>query len=395
MRPPEGPSGEMTVSTNQLRTYGAGGFRLVEHEGDRGCPRKYKATYVEKRIPAEMVRSYALDYGSMFHDVLFLMEEEGLTPDEALERAFPAHMPPEAWKEARDDLIGYLERGASPTDRFATLEVETELDALLYVDEEFGPVHFRGFIDWIGVDLDDLSTLHVVDYKTNRHPPTEADVRGDVQMKGYHWLVMQHAARWGARRVIVHLDAVKWREIEVAFTEEEIDDWHSWAVAVVRKILRDEDGEPMLNPGCDWCPVKKDCPAFLSLPQHAADLAERVGTLQSNEEKLRWRDAANAVRLLLEKAVKSIDSEFADTARTTDVLVVGDQQWTVDTDWSTVIDLRRLHQVLDEQFYDVVATSEAKLKALTKQWSPSEASAVLGCVERVPSGTKVKRKKVD
>jgi len=398
MIPPAGPSGYPTVSTNQLRIYGAGGFRLVEHEAERGCPRQYKARYIEKRVPREVRgdRGYALDYGSYVHDVFHRMERDGLTPDEALEAAFPAHLPPEAFTEARDDVMAYMERGAAPMDRYGTLEVEATLDAELYVDPEFGPIHFRGIVDWLGIDLDDPSTAHVVDYKTNRSPPREEDVRGDVQMKGYDWLVRQHMSRWGTRRVVVHLDAVKWREVEVRFTEREIDDWHSWAVAVVRKILRDDTATPVLNPGCDWCPVKDDCPVFIGLPETAAALVEAEGTLADPEVRLRWRDAANKVRLLLEKSVKRIDEEFRASALRSGGLVVADQLWSLDTEWSTEIDLDELQRVLGrERFLEVVATSESKLKTLTKDWSASDRAEVLACVRRVPTGSKVKRKQVE
>lgn len=394
MKIPDGPSGFPTVSPTQLRTYGAGGFRLEEHEAERGCPRQYQAKYVDKRVP-DRGQVYELDYGSLIHNVLFRMEEHGEGPEEALDKEFPAWMPPEAYREALDDLHGYLERGSSPMDRFGTVGVEEHLDAELYVDEEFGPIHMRGFVDWLGIDLDDPRTLHVVDYKTNRHPPSTEDVRGDVQLKTYHWLAMKHAERWGIDRVVVHLDAIKWREVEVAFTPQEIEDWHGWAVAVVRAILRDEEAAPVVNPGCAWCPVKDDCPAFLGLPQVASSLSENLAGLEDPAEKLRWRDAANAVRLLLEKAVAAIDKEFADRARALPGgLVIGDTRWALDTEWSTEIDLLRLHEVLGDRFYEVVATSESKLKTLTKDWTPEATAAVLGCVSRVPSGSKVKKGKV-
>lgn len=393
MQIPEGPSGNPTVSPNQLRIYGAGGFRLDVGEEQRGCPRQYKARYVEKRVKDDGERSYALAYGGMFHEILFRMEEDGLNPDEALEQCFPAWMPPEAWVEARDDLTAYLERGASPTDRFATLSVENELDALLYVDEEYGPTHLRGFVDWMGVDLDEPTTLHIVDYKTNRFPPRVDDVRGDVQLKAYHWLAMQHREKYGIRRVVVHLDAVKWREIEVAYTEQEIEDWHSWCVAVVRKMWRDTEGKPVANPGCAFCPVREDCPEFIGLPAVGSDLSQGLKGLEDPERKLQWRDAANKVRLLLEKAVKSIDDEFRQRAEGEGGLVVGDTRWTMETEWSNEFDLIQLHEVLGDRFYEVVSTSQSRLETLTKGWPPGQTAAVMACVRRVPTGSKVKKGK--
>ena len=170
MQIPKGPNGHPTVSATQLRTYGAGGFLLDQQEQEQGCPRLYKAKYIEKRVP-KTDRAYPLVYGAFVHDALFLMEEEDVTPDEALERACPVDGDPARFAVARKDLTAYLERGASPVDRFATIAVETELTALLFVDDEYGPIYWRGFLDWLGLDPDLPNTLHFVDYKTDRTPP--------------------------------------------------------------------------------------------------------------------------------------------------------------------------------------------------------------------------------
>lgn len=383
------------MSPSQLRTYGAGGFRLLQQEESRGCPRQYKAKYVEERLVEPF--SYPLAYGSMVHEVLYLMEEEAIGPEEALDRCFPPELPPEAYREALDDLTDYLERGASPMDRFGTIAVEQELDALLYVDEDFGPIHFRGIIDWIGIDLNVPNLLHVVDYKTNRHPPSVDDVRGDVQLKAYHWLVRQNLKKYipsGRAKIVVHLDAIKWREVEVAFDDRDIEDWHSWAVAVVRKILRDDEGLPELNPGCAWCPVKDDCPAYDSLPTLGEEVAGQAPAIGSGDAaRLAWRDQANAVRLLLEKAVKVVDEDFKERARLGGVLAIGDVEYAAETEWEEEYDMPSLHAALDDVFYRVVTVGKGRLEKETKDWEPSRVSPVRAAIKKSPKGTKIVRRK--
>lgn len=395
MKIPAGPTDEMTVSATQLRVYGAAGFRLNTHEESKGCPRQYKAKYVD-RIVEHDPKSYALQYGSYFHQILYLMEDRGLTPDEALQEAFPSDGDPEMITEARQDLTQYMERGASPVDRFGTLAVETEMDALLYVDDEHGPVRWRGIIDWIGVDMDDPHTIHVVDYKTNRFPPSLPDVEADVQLKSYAWLVMENADRFGISRdrvrVVVHLDAIKFREVEVEYAREDIEDWQDWAIAVCRAILRDEDAEPRINPGCDYCPVRFDCPAFDALPGTARELADRLAGIEDPERRLEWRDAANRVRLLLEKQVKEIDRAFADRAMEDGALTVGSSEWVVEQVWSDKWDLPTLHEAMGDAFYRVVNPVKTRIKAVTKDWEPSAVAAVNAAVERQPGELKAKRK---
>ena len=71
-----------------------------------------------------------------------------------------------------------------------------DLDALLYIDEDFGPIYLRGKLYWIGVDPETPGVVHVVDWKTNRTPPSDDSVRGDVQLPAYHWLVRENAERF-------------------------------------------------------------------------------------------------------------------------------------------------------------------------------------------------------
>jgi hypothetical protein len=238
--------------------------------------------------------------------------------------------------------------------------------------------------------------LHAVDYKTNRRPPTVEDVRGDIQLKIQHLVTAANAGVFGLRepRVVMHLDAVKWREIEVSYTDTEIEDLRTWLIAVVRTILRDEEGAPQLNPGCGWCPVRHDCPAFASLPEVAVAANGVLPLLDTDEAKLAWRTRANKMRLLLEKAVKDIDDGFERRARADGELVVGDTKWEVETEWTTQVDLRALHAVMDDAFYDVVATSKTKIEKAVAEWPASLLGAVRGCYSSVATGTKVVRRKV-
>jgi PD-(D/E)XK nuclease superfamily len=396
MKIPDGPNGFPTLSASQFRTYGTGGFLLEFNEEPKGCPRKYHAKYVDRvDLPQEF--SYPLVYGGLFHQVMFLMDEKGLTPEEAAEEAFDPSMPQEMWTELRADLENYMARGASPSDRFAVMEVEAELTALLYEDEEFGPVYYRGFLDWIGVDMDFQTVIHLIDYKTNRAPARREDLLGDVQLRGYHWLALQNADRFVQvpnPRVVTHLDVVKFNDVEVAYSASDIEDWHSWAVAMARKILRDEEHLPVLNTMCSSCPIRFDCPAFDAMPEHGAELVTELTGLHDPLKRLEWRDRANRVRLNLDKSVKAIDSEFKSAALTAPVFVGGDV-FKKEADYSTVVDLPRLQELLGTEFWKIAGTSKTAVEALVKDWEPSRRALVLACFRREMTGEKVVRRAVE
>lgn len=383
-----------TLSASQLRTYGTGGFTLTEHEAEKGCPRKYRAKYVEG-LKEDGPKPYPLLYGSFFHNIMFLMEEKGLTPDQALAEAFEPGMPQEAWTEAREDLDNYMARGATPADRFGTVAVEAELKALLYVDEEYGPTYYRGFLDMIGIDLELPNVLHSLDYKTNRQPPKQEDLRGDVQLRGYDWLLRNNWQQWVSQepRIVTHLDVVKFRDVEVVYTPEEIDDWHSWAVAVARKIWRDEEALPILNEGCAHCFVQDSCPAFNALPSLAEALTKEGTGLLDPVQRLAWADKANRMRLLLEKSVKNIVEDFKEKAMREGVLEIGDVEFRAETDFKDVVDLRLLHDLLSEdKFYEAISASKSSVEKVTKGMPASEKAKVETAIKRNINGTKVVRK---
>jgi RecB family exonuclease len=385
-----------TLSASQLRKYGTGGFTLTEHESEKGCPRQYKARYVDG-LQEEGPKSYPLLYGSLFHDIMFKMEEDGLTPDDALAAAWEPWMPQEAWTEAREDLDNYMARGATPADRFGTLEVEAELKALLYVDEEYGPTYYRGFLDMIGIDLELPNVLHSLDYKTNRQPPKTEDMQGDVQLRGYDWLLRKNYERWMKQppRIVTHLDVIKYRDMEIVYSDADIEDWESWAIAVARKIWRDNEALPILNEGCAFCFVQDTCPAFNALPSLAEKVLEEGSGLTDPVYRLAWMDKANSLRLLLEKSVTKMADEFKSKALTAGKVIVGDDTFEAMPAYKDEVNLRRLHELLaEDKFYEAISASKTSVQKALKGMDVSERAEIESAtIERVVSGTKVVRTK--
>lgn len=396
MRIPKRKDGEEPcLHTQHLRTYGAGGFRLTMQEEMRGCPALYRAKYVDYRVPAGEER-WQLSYGTAIHRALYLMEERAIGPEEALEQAWPADLPIELWKEAKADLNRYLERGG-PMNRFGTIAVEQHLEALLYEDDEYGPVFFGGTIDWMGIDTEEPWVLHVVDYKTNRFPPSREDVKGDVQLMGYDWLVRQHWERYMGDafqpQVVVHLDAIKYRDVEWRFGEVDLEDWQAWASAIARRILRDEEADPKLNPGCSWCPIKLDCKAFRKLPGLGTTVAEKRAVTRI-EQLWEWRCEAAATKKALDAGIEEVDAMLKGKAEADGEFVIGDRRWYVDVDWKKEWDLQKLQALLGDRFYDVISVGIGKLDALKESLDPELADAVEHCVTKEPTGKRVKNEKV-
>lgn len=271
-----------------------------------------------------------------------------------------------------------------------------------------------------------LAGSHLIPtHNTNRHPPSVEDVRRDIQGKIYVWLVKQCFEQLGLDnrpQAVFHLDAIKWRELPpILYSEADLEALHAWIVALVRKILRDDDHQPVVNEGCAFCFVKDTCPAYRSLPDLASELitvrppgpkgkpphripwtpeeydclveAYETELKQYQDDLVAWRDKANAMRLLLEKAVKETDSRFIADAQTLGSVRAGGYRWEVVTKWVQTQDIRRLHQLMGEDFWDAVTTSKTRLEKIVKDWPPDLAEGVLACIRSEPDGTTVTKVK--
>lgn len=366
---------------------------MASQETVQGCPAQYKARYVDWRVVASK-SSPALSFGTLIHDVLYRMETDPIGPEEALSECWPIDLELSHWREAVDLLNDYLARGG-PMAKYGTLAVELGLYSLLYEDEEFGPVYFGGRLDWLGVDLENPSVLHLVDYKTNQFPPSLKDVQGDIQLMSYDWLVRQNWAELGMigePTVVSHLDAVRWREIEHVFDKQELDEWQEWASAIARKLLRDKDGKEELNAYCGWCPIKLDCKAFQKLPGEGESMLERRTKL-SLDELVTWRDDAAAAVKVLKSGIDEVDEMLKVRATQISPLVVGDSTWTYEPRMQNELDKEALLELIgSDDFVRLAGFSKSGLDAFARS-KPELKEEIKKVWSREPNGMTVARKK--
>jgi hypothetical protein len=394
---PTDKEGRPRFSITQFRTFGAADLVLDGMETPRGCPYQYKRKYVTKDVPRQE-RPAPLARGSLFHDVLHTMERDSVGPEEALEVCWPPRMPPNEFGVVKEVLMKYLDRGG-PMVRYGTLDHELDLTVQLYVDDDFGPVMFRGILDWLGLDLQDQSLLHCVDYKSNLQPPKTADLRGDLQLLSQNWLlhrdeVWNRYLRGQPKRTVMHLDAIRYRDVAVRFTPGELEEWHAWAVAVARRILRETDWRPSLNPGCSYCPVQHDCFKWQELPGTAETVAMRR-TGEEPEQVWTRLQELKRVKKLVDDAAKTAQTKLEDLTRVRKVLQVGDEVWTLDTGWETEVDYDGLQSILGDRFVLAVSTSKAAVERATAGMPAADRHAALAMLTRLPAGQYVKKTKAE
>ena len=389
--------GRQYVSASLLRTYGAE-MTLAGGEAPKGCPAKYRAQYHDKTL--RRMTSPQLTFGLIVHEALRIMEDDAAGPEEALSRAWSEHageyLTPVDYQEALDDLRAYVARPSTPLDRYAVLATEQYLEALLYVDPEYGEIWYRCRVDAIALDHDQPALVHVGDWKTNRNPPSLDDVKGDIQLKGNAWCVYQCAEQLVPHipqpRVVVHLDAIKHRELPaVYYTPADMEAWYEWTVALVKRILRDQDGRPRINEGCAYCPLRDTCPAYQQIPDLAVELAQVKPA--DRDDLADWRDRVAAAWSLLDKAKKDVDARFMADADREDGLVAGGWQWRREGNWINRIDARRFHRIVgDDTFYDAVTVTKRALETAAKSVDPETAVEIGRCLSRQVDGSKIVRR---
>lgn len=394
---PRNAAGHVQVSISQLRRYGAVDLLDAGAEAIRGCPRAYALTYGGPPVPE--VPNPAGELGSVLHRALHRMETHTCGPEDALGAVWPATLGPDEMDTAREILLGYLER-EGPMTRYATLGTELDLVVPLYVDDEFGPVMFRGIIDNLSIDPTEPDIVHVIDHKSASRPVAAHTLQGDVQLRGYAWLV----GRWWAgqhgappARVVAHLDLLRYSDIPIEYTAHELEVWHAWACAMVRTMLRDTAAMPILNDGCTFCPVRWSCPAWRGLPGVGESMAARLTGLGVDKLTDLFEDADRVHKLLKKQAEQSKAVLDAET-KARGALRVGGELWTVEPDSKNVADVLGMARLLlpdhPTVFATAVKSSRTAAEKAGRGLDLSLRDELLGCIGSVPDGEKVVRRKV-
>ncbi len=349
----------MRIPGNELHhrhiaTYGHGGDSFTEEE-EQGCPLLYKRRYVDRDV-SSVVRE-ELTYGSVIHRALYLMEEETIEPGLALERSWDASLGFDRWEEAERDMRRVIERGG-PLTLLHTLAVEEKLSAPLFDDPKLGEVTVGGIIDVLAVDseMDDpVPNLYFVDYKTVRGAPSRKEVEDWLQGWFYAWLSRANAHRWfpEAKRVniIGVYDAIKRYAIQVEYSDERLDAFETWMVAVAKKILRDDKAEPKLNPGCTWCPVRGDCPEWNGMPGDGTTLLDRL-TKGKLEFRLGQFDDTKKLISKLKKLIDDTKVVAIEKIRKEGALTIGGMVWELKQGKRREItEIKILHELMGDAFY--------------------------------------------
>lgn len=344
------------------------------------CPQKYKFEVID-RIPAK--KSSAALFGTHIHGTLrFMFSRDPLFPtlDEVI-AYFRENWPSdEKMPLASEEKEIYLAEGERMLKNFyaknapwnfSVVDLESKFEVFIEDPKSHETHVLAGRIDRI----DKIeSGYEVIDYKTTRRMPSQADVDRNLQMSIYalglqrRWphvtsdeiqlslYYLKHGEKLSTRRTA---EATEATAFEVLKTIAEIQ----------KKLATGDRFEPVPGSFCDWCPYKPMCPAWKHLYRKKQEagiknqeeidvvLKEYFSVLKEKErDEARLAELKTRIRLYMEAA--GYDRVFGEDG----YLSRSEQK-------RYRYDLEKVRSILEPlgKWESILAADERKLKLILKE----------------------------
>lgn len=247
----------------------------------RDCPQRFEfqmRRWTEGADPPEDQHPDTM-YGKIVHFCLKLIEDEDLTDDEAVQRAFDDYgkwLDPEDDPKLRADFETYRAR-----DTLGVRTLAAEMDVRVPLLEHGGKtIYFRGQIDRLYQRLDNPAVFIHRDYKSSKWPKSEEEVHSDLQMWGYNCLIYEF---WPEVDSLTQVyDQLRAGEIPTRKSALQRAKMWAWIQKQVRAILADETLSPTTNQWCPWCPIMESCTEVRRLADWSL---AKIAALSTNVEK--------------------------------------------------------------------------------------------------------------
>ncbi len=253
------------------------------------CPLKFKYQEIEKR---KAPKSKEAMLGTAVHQALHYYHGSGPhfpTLDDVLEYYRKNWVGEKVEWKGKDEERAYFEDGKKLLESYCTrndprtakiLDLEARFEAPLS-DSAVKETHLiTGKID--RVDKDDEGVIEIIDYKTAKRMPTQAQVDTSLQLSIYHLGLKQRWPELRPKKVKLSLYFLRHNEkLSTEGTEEKIEETKQRVLGVIRDIQK-SDFSPTPGPLCDWCPYRPICPMWAHeyMEEGSPGLEQIQGVLQ-------------------------------------------------------------------------------------------------------------------
>lgn len=342
----------------------------------RDCPRRFAFGMNRHTEAGEHpeAQGAATAYGSAIHEAIAFAEAKDATDTQAVQRAFDLYarwLDPEDLERMKNDLRTYRDRDYLGV---RTVAVEKEMRVPLF--ELDGQTYYlRTRIDRLYQRIDNPGVFVHVDYKSSRHPKTQAEVDEDRQFWLTNFIV--HEVYPECETLVQVYDALNFGALRVRpKSDEERELIREWAIHQITAIVADESLRATKNQWCPWCPIMESCPVIGRLTHYAmgeiAALApaEKVGrkTVVNLDPAIfevyvEQLDDVGLALKVLKRFDESVRGTIKDMPATRQGELGYETRGRMKTSWPPEA-LRAAHEVLGDEFYEAIGLTKTAVERL-------------------------------
>lgn len=273
---------------NEIRSLSASAIETFE-----GCPRRFKATYIDDRPPEET--SDAAGKGTVCHAVL-----EACVPDRISREAFIESLDVEYWRIFADksnyaDCLAMLDHWLEelPHDYFGpgrvvlAKEVKKRFLLPLAGGAKMPMTYIFDRVDKLPLSPSGFD-IEVTDYKSYRAAMSKDDVEAKIQPGLYAVAAMLEYPE--ARTVWVTYDLLRYGRVTIGFSRHDLNGIWTYLRSVTQRILEATEWPETIGLDCRWCIRKHACETLARHATAQGTLAE-VNDLEEAIERFFAIDA--------------------------------------------------------------------------------------------------------
>lgn len=283
------------------------------------CPQKYKFQEIDK---IKAPKSKEAVFGTLVHDALkYMFSRDPLFPTtEAVLAHFREGMEQSKASFTEEEKNLYCASGQdilkrfyakNPPWNFTVVDLESFFEVPL-ADEKTGATHvLAGKID--RVDKTEDGAYEIIDYKTSRKLPSQADVDTNLQLSIYHMGLLRRWPHLDPQNIRLSLYFLKAQEkLATSRSREALAETRAKTLATIREIEeKKQGGEKAFLPHpsvlCGWCAYKKICPAWRHLYQAQSLPDRQAGSNVKAQNLLEEVDIKNIIKEYFE--IKEADTK--------------------------------------------------------------------------------------
>lgn len=315
-------------------------------------------------------------YGSAIHDAIHLVETEGLTNQQAVERVWPVYAPyldPEELAMLKEDLDAY--RGDTPLG-MELIAAEQDVRVPLFVHEG-RQIYFRFKIDALYRRIEYPTAFYLRDYKSSKHKRTQADVDKDLQQWAYNFGVFELWPECSS--LIQSYEQLRFGNLTTSKNREQRAQMKAWLIETVKAVLADDKLEPKQNDFCRYCPLVITCDQTVRASRNwrgqLAVLAPM--TKEGRKTKIAFLDEGEDLERMMtevlpgmiqtrkhlemvEKALKDLIADLPSEERARMGWRLSDRKSRI----LTPDGLRQFHEAVGDSFYEMVSLARSSAESV-------------------------------